>query len=146
MFLNKEKFFLLSGFKKSILNINNNFIIIDWVSSDFSINNNLIFFLNIKRLKVKKFFFKANYYIIFKELDFINYLNLIDELTNEIIVNGIIFNNQYLNIVNENAKMYLNNFLYLNNNFLYLYIIFFNILIILNFFLKKIFFLINKLC
>lgn len=144
MFLDKKQVLVGRGVKSSLLSNNNNFVIIDFIPKNRF--KNLIFYYNIKQLRVGKIFFKADYYMSYKEEELLDTLELFDAFITDIFISGIMFKNQYLNVNNDNLEGIYQNLLFIQNNFLYLYKFFFSIFIVIINFLRKIFSLISKLC
>jgi hypothetical protein len=150
MFLNSKDLYFLSKLNNSIIFEKNSFFIFDIFNNNFLKNDfKFFYYINIKNLKLRKFFFKSDYYMPFNESDFLYSLNLfidlLNEYSNDILLNGVLLNNQYLNITTNNLNFYYLNFLN-NANLLLLYVYFLNIIIIFYFFLKKLIILLKKLC
>ena len=104
----------------------------------------------LKKYKLFFFIFKGeSYYFYFKNNQFLTSLILLYEFIkiDLFFLNGVIYNNYYLNLNNDNLFNLLNKFLNLNFNLFSLFINYiFSIIICIYFFLLKFFILLRKIC
>jgi hypothetical protein len=130
-----------------------NFIFILNLFTNNTISHYLIkknFFLLINKFKLSRFFLKGNnYYFFFEKNYFIkNLYNLYEFYKIEFIfLNGVIYNNYYINLNNENFALFLKELNLIHyNSFLYSYNLIINIILYLLLFIIKLISLLKKRC